>query len=93
MPGVDGSGKMGKSEGNCIYLNDDEKVLRKKVMRSVTDQGPTVPNSPVPEPVNNLFTLMDLVSDPEVVQSFRNAYADCSIRYGDMKQQLVEDIL
>ncbi len=32
VPGLDGSGKMGKSEGNCIYLIDDEKVLRKKVM-------------------------------------------------------------
>lgn len=93
VPGLDGSGKMGKSEGNCIYLNDDEKVLRKKVMRAVTDQGPTVPNSPVSEPVRNLFTLMDLVSDPEVVQSFRDAYSDCSIRYGDMKKQLAEDIL
>ena len=93
VPGLDGSGKMGKSEGNCIYLNDEEKVLRKKVMRAVTDQGPTEPNSPVTEPVRNLFTLMELVSDPEVVKSFRDAYADCSIRYGDMKKQLAEDIL
>ena len=30
VPGLDGSGKMGKSEGNCIYLIDDEKTLRKK---------------------------------------------------------------
>ena len=37
VPGLDGSGKMGKSEGNCIYLLDDEKTLRKKVMRAVTD--------------------------------------------------------
>ena len=62
-------------------------------MRAVTDQGPTEPNSPVTEPVRNLFTLMELVSDPEVVKSFRDAYADCSIRYGDMKKQLAEDIL
>ena len=40
VPGLDGSGKMGKSEGNCIYLIDDEKTLRKKVMRAVTDEGP-----------------------------------------------------
>ena len=93
VPGLDGSGKMGKSEGNCIYLIDDPKVLRKKVMRAVTDEGPKEPNSPMSEPVANLFTLLELTSTPEVVSHFRNAYADCSIRYGDLKKQLAEDIL
>lgn len=93
VPGLDGSGKMGKSEGNCIYLTDDPKVLRKKVMRATTDEGPKVPDSPMSEPVANLFTLMELTSSPEVVAHFRQAYADCSIRYGDLKKQLAEDIL
>lgn len=93
VPGLDGSGKMGKSEGNCIYLIDDEKTLRKKVMRAVTDEGPKEPNSAVSQPVENLFTLMDLVSGKEVTDHYRKAYADCSIRYGDMKKQLAEDIL
>ena len=93
VPGLDGSGKMGKSEGNCIYLIDDEKVLRKKVMRAVTDEGPKEPNSPVSEPIANLFTLMELVSTPDTLQHFKDAYADCSIRYGDLKKQLAEDIL
>lgn len=93
VPGLDGSGKMGKSEGNCIYLVDDEKTLCKKVMRAVTDEGPKVPDSPVSEPIANLFTLMDLVSAPDVAAHFRQAYADCSIRYGDLKKQIAEDIL
>ncbi len=93
VPGLDGSGKMGKSEGNCIYLIDEEKVLRKKVMRAVTDEGPKEPNSPVSEPVQNLFTLMELTSAPDVLQHFKDAYADCSIRYGVLKKQLAEDIL
>lgn len=93
VPGLDGSGKMGKSEGNCIYLIDDEKVLRKKVMRAVTDAGPQKPNSPVSEPIANLFTLMELVSEPSTLEHFKQAYADCSIRYGDLKKQLAEDIL
>lgn len=93
VPGLDGSGKMGKSEGNCIYLIDEEKVLRKKVMRAVTDEGPKEPNSPVSEPITNLFTLMELVSTPDTLQHFKEAYADCSIRYGDLKKQLAEDIL
>lgn len=93
VPGLDGSGKMGKSEGNCIYLIDDPKVIRKKVMRAVTDQGPTEPNSPISEPIANLLGLMELTSSPETVQQFRDAYADCSIRYGDLKKQLAEDIV
>ena len=93
VPGLDGSGKMGKSEGNCIYLIDDEKTLRKKVMRAVTDEGPKEPNSPVSQPVQNLFDLMELTSTPDTLQHFKDAYADCSIRYGDLKKQLAEDIL
>lgn len=93
VPGLDGSGKMGKSEGNCIYLVDDPKVLRKKVMRAVTDEGPQTPNSLMSEPIANLFTLLELTSTPDVVKHFRDAYADCSIRYGDLKKQLAEDIL
>ena len=93
VKGLDGSGKMGKSEGNCIYLIDDEKTLRKKVMRAVTDEGPKEPNQTPSLPVANLFTLMDLVSEPETVAKFRQAYADCTVRYGDMKKQLAEDIL
>ncbi|MBR5532904.1 MAG: tryptophan--tRNA ligase [Bacteroidales bacterium] len=93
VPGLDGSGKMGKSEGNCIYLIDEDKPLRKKVMKAVTDEGPQAPNSPLSQPLENLFTVMSLVSDPEVVEQFKAAYADCSIRYGDLKKQIAEDIL
>ena len=93
VPGLDGSGKMGKSEGNCIYLCDEEKVLRKKVMRAVTDEGPQAPNSPKSEPLENLFTLLKIVSTPDVVNYFDEQYNNCSIRYGDLKKQLAEDIL
>lgn len=92
VPGLDGSGKMGKSEGNAIYLIDDEKTISKKVMRAVTDAGPTEPNSEKPEPIQNLFTLMEIVSTPEVYQHFDRLYNDCAIRYGDMKKQLAADI-
>lgn len=92
VPGLDGSGKMGKSEGNAIYLIDDEKTISKKVMRAVTDAGPTEPNSEKPEPIQNLFTLMEIVSTPEVYQHFDGLYNDCAIRYGDMKKQLATDI-
>lgn len=92
IPGLDGSGKMGKSEGNAIYLMDDEKTIKQKVMKAVTDSGPTEPNSPKPEPIANLFTFLSIVSTPDTYQHFDEAYNKCEIRYGDLKKQLAEDI-
>jgi tryptophanyl-tRNA synthetase len=93
VPGLDGTGKMGKSEGNGVYLADEPEVIRKKVMRAVSDAGPQAPNSPMSEPIANLFYLLELLSSPETVKHFRDAYNDCSIRYGDLKKQLAEDII
>ncbi|MDR0692871.1 MAG: tryptophan--tRNA ligase [Prevotellaceae bacterium] len=92
IPGLDGTGKMGKSEGNGIFLADDEKTIHRKVMRAVTDSGPTAPHSEMPDPIKNIFTLLQVVSTPEVVAHFRAAYDACTIRYGDLKKQLAEDI-
>ena len=93
VPGLDGTGKMGKSEGNGIYLTDAPEVIRKKVMKAVTDAGPTEPNQEPAEPIQNLFTIMDLVSQPETAAFFREQYATCSIRYGDLKKQIAVDII
>ncbi len=93
VPGLDGTGKMGKSEGNAINLFEEPESIRKKVMRAVTDAGPTIPNQEKPEPVQNLFTLMEIVSDPSTVAYFNEMYDSCKIRYGDMKKQLAEDII
>lgn len=92
IPGLDGSGKMGKSEGNCIYLMDDEATIKKKVMKAVTDQGPQEPNSTRPEVIENLFTFLGIVSTPDTYQYFDEKWNDCSIRYGDLKKQLAADI-
>jgi tryptophanyl-tRNA synthetase len=93
IPGLDGTGKMGKSEGNAISLADSPQVIRKKVMKAVTDSGPTIPNQQKPEVIQNLFTLLDVVSAPDVLENFEMQYNNCSIRYGDLKKQLAEDII
>ena len=93
IPGLDGTGKMGKSDGNGIYLADSDKAIRKKVMRAVTDSGPSEANSAFTEPISNLFSLMNVVSEQSTIEHFKNSYADCSIRYGDLKKQLAEDII
>lgn len=93
VPGLDGNGKMGKSTGNGVYLVDTDDAIRKKVMRAVTDSGPTAENQPVSEPIANIFQIMTLVSNPSTLDHFRAAYASCSIRYGDLKKQLAEDLI
>jgi tryptophanyl-tRNA synthetase len=93
IPGLDGTGKMGKSEGNGIFLADTPQVIRKKVMSAVTDAGPAEPGQAMSEPVRNLFTIMNVVSDPSVVKYFTDKHASCEIRYGDLKKQLAEDII
>ena len=93
IPGLDGSGKMGKSEGNCIYLIDSDKDISKKVMKAKTDAGPTIPNSPISDEINNIFTIMNVVSSADTVDYFKDKYASCDIRYGDLKKQLAEDII
>ncbi len=95
IPGLDGSTKMGKSEGegNAIFLADDPKVIRKKVMRAVTDSGPTEMNQPKPQAIENLFNIMKVVSSPEILSFFDEKYNQCQIRYGDFKKQIAEDVI
>lgn len=93
VPGLDGSGKMGKSDGNCIYLYEDDATIRAKVKKAVTDMGPQTPNSPKPEVIENLFTFLRICSVPEAYNYFDEKWNDCSIRYGDLKKQIAEDII
>jgi tryptophanyl-tRNA synthetase len=93
IPGLDGSGKMGKTEGNGIYLSDEPEVIRKKVMKAVTDKGPEKPNQKMPEPIKNLFTIMEVVSEKDTLKYFHEQYKTCKIRYGEFKKQLAEDII
>ena len=93
IPGLDGSRKMGKSEGNCIFLCEDPKLIKKKVMKALTDAGPTEPHSAMPESIENLFVLLKSVSSPDTVAYFEEQWNNCSIRYGDLKKQLAADII
>lgn len=94
VPGLTGGGKMSKSAGDAdnIYLDEDPEVLRKKIMRAVSDSGPAEPGAPKSQPVQNLFDLMALVSNPDVIAHFDKAHSEGVIRYGDMKKQLAEDM-
>ena len=94
IPGLDGSGKMGKSEGNAIYLIDEPKTIEKKVKGALTDNGPEGPNTPKPDYIENLFTILKVVSTPEVVAHYDNLWNIGETKwYGSLKKQLAEDII
>ncbi|MFV0605105.1 MAG: tryptophan--tRNA ligase [Niabella sp.] len=95
VPSLDGNGKMSKSENQhaTLFLADDDEVIRKKIMKAKTDQGPTVPNSEKPDYIVNIFELMKLVSGQEVIDKFEADFNNCTIRYGDLKKQLAEDMI
>jgi tryptophanyl-tRNA synthetase len=95
VPGLDGAGKMSKSENQyaTLYLSDDDELIRKKVMKAKTDAGPSAANSVKPQYIENIFQLMRLVSSEEVLVKFEKDYDNCNIRYGDMKKQLGEDMV
>ncbi len=95
IPGLDGTTKMSKSdnENSCIYLSDPAEVIRKKVMKAVSDSGPTEHNQPKAQAIENLFQLMKAVSTPDTLAFFEEQYNQCAIRYGDMKKQLAVDMI
>ncbi|MDQ6609857.1 MAG: tryptophan--tRNA ligase [Bacteroidota bacterium] len=92
---LDGSGKMSKSENQfaTLYLADDDDLIRKKVMKAKTDEGPGEPNSNMPDYIQNIFGLMNLVSEESTIKKFTDDFNTASIRYGDMKKQLAEDMI
>lgn len=95
VPSLDGAGKMSKSINQyaTLYLSDDDDLIRKKVMKAKTDSGPTEPNSPKPDYIENIFLLMKLVSATDLVEKFESDYNNCTVRYGDLKKQLAEDMV
>ncbi len=95
IPGLQGAGKMSKSDGdaNMIKLRDTPDQIRKKISRAVTDSTPTEPNTPPSVPVQNLFDLMKAVSEKEKLSHYVQSYANCTIRYGDLKKELAEDMI
>ncbi|MEO6894481.1 MAG: tryptophan--tRNA ligase [Ginsengibacter sp.] len=95
VPSLDGSGKMSKSVNQMatLYLADEDDSIMKKIMKAKTDNGPTENNSVKPDYIENMFLLMNLVSPKETLQHFEEKFNNCTIRYGDMKKQLAEDMV
>ncbi len=95
VPSLDGTGKMSKSDNQMatLYLADEDDIIRKKVMKAKTDSGPTEANASKPDYIENIFLLLKLVAAPDTIEKFEADYNNCTIRYGDLKKQLAEDMV
>lgn len=95
VPSLDGSGKMSKSENQLatLYLADDDDTIRTKIRKAKTDSGGGGAGATKPDSVASLFLLMKLVSPESMLQRFESDYDAGTIRYGDMKKELGEDMV
>ncbi|MDU3136738.1 MAG: tryptophan--tRNA ligase [Anaerococcus prevotii] len=74
MPGIDGGAKMSKSLSNAIYLADDKKTVKKKVMSMYTDPDHINIEDPGKVEGNIVFTYLDVFSKPDHFKEFLPEY-------------------
>jgi tryptophanyl-tRNA synthetase len=89
---ADPTAKMSKSApAGCIFLLDDPKVTRKKVMSAVTDSDRDIRYDPVDKPgVSNLLTLLAAFGG-EDVNALAVSYDGRG--YGDLKKDVAEVVV
>jgi tryptophanyl-tRNA synthetase len=87
VPGIDGQ-KMSKSYGNTLAVFEDSKVLRKQIMRIVTDSRP--PEQPKPPESDHLFELYSLFASDEQRETLAATYRRGGFGYGDVKKALAD---
>ena len=77
LPGTDGKAKMSKSLGNCIYLSDDEKTVKQKVMSMFTDPGHLKVSDPGKTEGNPVFIYLEAFAgeDAENAKALFEEYA------------------
>ncbi len=90
IPGTDGQ-KMSKSYGNTIEIFEDEKTLKKKVMRIVTDSTPV--EDPKDPETCSVFTLYRLFADTGMAEKMRERYRAGGMGYGEVKKELLRLML
>ena len=74
LPGIDGKAKMSKSLGNGIYLSDDEKTVKTKIMSMYTDPSHINIADPGHVEGNMVFTYLDAFSKQEDFVEFLPEY-------------------
>ncbi len=87
VPGVDGE-KMSKSYGNTLEVFEDPKVLRKQIMRIVTDSRPM--EQPKEPGTDHLFQLHSLFANDSQRAAMEATYRRGGFGYGEVKKALAD---
>ncbi len=84
--------KMSKSDPKGdIYLKDDEKTIRKKIMSAVTDSGSEVKYDPENKPgISNLLTIYSVLNDISIEEAEKRFVG---LRYGDFKKAVADTVV
>ncbi len=75
LPGIDGHAKMSKSLGNCIYLSDEPKEIKNKIMSMYTDPNHIKVSDPGQIEGNTVFTYLDAFCKPEDFAKYLPEYS------------------
>lgn len=100
LKGLDGKAKMSKSLNNAIYLSDDEKTIKKKIMSMYTDPNHLHITDPGEIEGNMVFEYLDIfASDQEHVEKMKRNYevgglGDVTLKnyLNDVLQELLKPI-
>jgi len=91
LVGTDGQAKMSKSLGNCIYLSDDAKTVREKVMKMYTDPTRIHPTDPGHVEGNPVFAYHDAFnSNKEEVEDLKKRYRKGRVGDIEVKEKLAK---
>ena len=74
LPGIDGKAKMSKSLGNCIYLAEDPKDIKKKVKSMFTDPNHIRIEDPGSLEGNTVFTYLDAFCNDQHFEEYLPDY-------------------
>lgn len=86
--------KMSKSHGPASYiaLMDSPEVIKNKIMKAVTDTGPTNSSEMAPG-VKNLFKLLEIFGEKKIYQQFFKSYENKAIKYSELKSTVADSII
>lgn len=98
LPGIDGSAKMSKSLGNCIYLSDDEETLKSKVKKMYTDPNHIKVSDPGNVENNTVFIYLDAFVNDEHFTKYLPEYKNLDelkahYKHGGLGDMVIKNFL
>ncbi len=89
LPGIDNKGKMSKSKGNAIFLDDSDEEIKTKVMQMPTDPNRISANIPGKVEDNLVFLYHDIFNDnKEEVEDLKKRYREGTVGDVEVKEKL-----